>query len=60
MTKEKTLFMQDHPATRHLAEDIHVQKHHPRRKIFRFLFKVIEALWMCLQMAQCLREFFKK
>ncbi len=55
---KKSLFMQDVP------KRSRPPKKNPRTsfkfKVFKMLFKLIEMLWMIVQIVQCFIEFFRK
>ena len=58
MAKKKSLFMQDVPERSHPPEKS--QRTSLKVKAFKMLFKLIEALWMVVQIAQYFVEIFRR
>ena len=58
MAKKQSLFMQDVPERPHPPEKS--QKTSFKLKVFKMLFKLIEALWMVVQIAQYIVEIFRR
>lgn len=58
MAKKESLFMQDVPQCFHSTKKS--QRTTFRRKVFKVLFKLIEALWMVVQIAQYFVEIFRR
>ena len=58
MANKKSLFMQDVPERSHPPEKS--QRTSFKLKVFKLLFKLIEALWMIVQIAQYFVEIFRK
>lgn len=58
MAKKKSLFMQDVPERSHLPEKS--QRTTFKLKAFKMLFKLIEALWMVVQIVQYFVEIFRR
>ena len=58
MAKKKSLFMQDVPERSYPPENS--QRTSFKLKMFKMLFKLIEALWMVVQIAQYFVEIFRR
>ena len=58
MAKKQSLFMQDVPERSNSPEKS--QRTNFKLKVFKMLFKLIEALWMVVQIAQYIVEIFRK
>ena len=58
MAKKQSLFMQDVPERSHPPEKS--QRTTFKLKVFKMLFKLIEALWMIVQIAQYFVEIFRR
>ena len=58
MAKKQSLFMQDIPECSHPPEKS--QRTSFKLKVFKMLFKLIEALWMIVQIAQYFVEIFRR
>ena len=58
--KRKKLYAQDAPSTTRLPKNARKKRPILRQKVFQFLFKGVEALWMLVQIVQYICEFFKK
>ena len=58
MAKNKLLFIQDVPKQSHSKKKS--QKTTVKLMVFKVIFKIIEALWMIVQIAQYFIEIFRK
>lgn len=58
MAKNKLLFIQDVPKQSHSKKKS--QKTTVKLMVFKVIFKLIEALWMIVQIAQYFIEIFRK
>ncbi len=55
-----SLYVQDAPDCPQTPEETHRKKTRWRKKVFKILFRLIEAFWMLMQITQYVCEFFKK
>lgn len=58
MAKKQSLFIQDVPV--HSQSPKKSQRTSFKLKVFKMLFKLIEALWMVVQIAQYFVEIFRR